>query len=364
MVEFSAPLNDRLDGAVIAWSEDTSALDMLAAVYILPLTLYPMLSPNESVTNFKFITADGFSQRIPHLAVYSRPLDLGTWMTALGLFLIFLILVTVTSKSDNPRANGGQIMCWGLFWIYGILLDQADFPTFRKVRAGFRILICSLLVTSFALAIVVSNSYRSILNVNYVTGNEVLCPWSRLDQLINFSALYIPTGACLWKQMDLLSKPQKTKDQVTFLMSTKCFTEEWQRCKEMIDETLCIFNDELYLALIRVRNRGSSCWEKNEEMLGVQAVDDTTCFDPRIILLGKHHRIFQRFPLAELETYVKNQMTQPRTALLVTERTFPVIWEKFEDAMREDPGLMFSHNYLRDADSTLFVKQRARLFVA
>ena len=117
------------------------------------------------------------------------------------------------------------------------------------------------------------------------------------------------------------------------------------------------------MAMVRVLNRGSDCLEMSEKNLAVEAAGDTTCFDPRITLLRKYHRIFQRFPLAQLESYVKNQLTQPGTALLVTERTFPVIWKKFEDAMREDLGLRFSYNYLRAADSTIFVKQRARLLV-
>ena len=225
MVGYSNLYTSRLHGAMISWSDDTTALEIIVPLYLLPFNLYPMRSPNESLTSLKFITADGVNPRIPYLEVYSQPFDLGTWVTGLGLFLILITLVTVATKSDIPRADACCIMQWSLFWVYGTLLDQVNFPPFRKARTGFRSVINSLLVTSVVLAFVLNNVYRAILNVNYVTGNELLCPWSRLDQLINFSVLYIPTSACLWKQMEALSS-EMSKEKVTLQMYGSCYDEK------------------------------------------------------------------------------------------------------------------------------------------
>ena len=125
-------------------------------------------------------------------------------MVALGAFLSLLTLIALTLKLDNPGVSGGKILGWDLFSFYGILLDQGEFPVTLQARSGFRGLTTGLLVTSIVLAFVLNNSYRAVLNVNYVTGNELLCPWRRLDQLMNFSVLYVPAGSCLWNRIESL----------------------------------------------------------------------------------------------------------------------------------------------------------------
>ena len=136
---------------IISWSEDSLVLEDFGSIHLLPLNFYPMVHPNESVTSLKFITADGVNRRVPYYAVCTAPLDLGTWVGALGLFFILLSLVTATTKSDKPEVPAGNIMRWGLFWVYSVLLDQVEFPRVRRARVGFRALISSLLVVTFVL---------------------------------------------------------------------------------------------------------------------------------------------------------------------------------------------------------------------
>ena len=356
---------DDLTSPMISWSEDSTTLESVATTFLFPLILYPMISPNESVTSLKFITADGVHPRIPHLEVYSQPLDLGTWVASLGLFIILVTLMTTTVKSDNPTVSGGKVMQWGLFWVYSVLLDQVEFPLIPKVRAGFRAFISFLLVVSLVLSFVINNVYKSVLNINYVTGNELVCPWSRLDQLINFSTLYIPIDACTWKLSESVLSDETENIRLVSLITQTCGDNVWrEHCREMKVETLCLFHDELVSAFERANQRGRSCLDKVGDILEGQAADDTSCFGPRIISLLKYLSMIKLFTLPELENVVKNQMTQIGTALLVTERMFLGIWEKFEKAMEEDSTLKFSHNYLSDSDTTLFFKQRSRLLVA
>ena len=84
---------------------------------------------------------------------------------------------------------------------------------------------------------------------------------------------------------------------------------------------------------MRLQSRGYNCWIKTEDILGATAISgDTSCVDPIIASLSKFNTMFERFPLAKLPTYVKTKLAQPGTALLVTERTFPGIWQMFEQA--------------------------------
>ena len=292
-----------------------------------------------------------------------------SWISGLALFFILLVLVAVTPKLDNPRVKGGQIFGWGLFWVFSVSLDQVEFPVIRKARGGFRALISSLLVASFVLAFALNNTYKAVLNVNYVTGNELLCPWSRLDQLMNFSVLYIPTGACLWKDMETKHKRycDISKEQCVVATCQLCMFKEWQKdCKELIDETLCIFNEELFAAHKRVEMKTGrhGCRGKIKDIFGLERPDESGCFDHALVLLRKLNRLFERFSQSELPKYIKSKLIQPGTALLVTERTFPGIWPLFEQAMREDPSLKFSHNYPGGTDRSVFLKKRDRLLVA
>ena len=251
----------------------------------------------------------------------------------------------------------------------GVLLDQVEFSIIRKTRTGlWRVLISSLLVSCLILAFALNYIYKAVLNVNYVTGKELFCPWSRLDQLLNFSALYIPTGACLWDEMEakFRSGDEKTKEEVAYEMADTCLDSIWQDgCPELIDATLCIFNDELLSSFMRRQRSGhNSCLHIQPDSLGTEAAENTSCFDPVISLLGKYHEVSQRFPQTELPTYIKTKLIKPQTALLVTEGTFPGIWQKFKQAMVEDQRLKFSHNYLSETDRSVFLKQRERLLVA
>lgn len=356
----------RLTRPVVSWSEDNAGTEVSATNWIVPLDFYPMRSPDESVTSLKFITADGVHQRVPYFAVYTQPLDLTTWAVVPGLLLLLLAVVLMTTKSDNPRVDAGNVMRWGLFWLHSVLLDQVQFPRVRKARAGFRALINSLLLLAFILAFAVNIIYKSVLNVNYVTVNELICPWSRLDQLINFTALYIPTGVYIWNQLEHYHSYEKhePKHRVALRMMYTCWSNLFQ--KEPIDEIFCMYDDEVGSAWTRASLRAynsESCMDKMPEMLGVKAAEYPMCFDDRTIVLGRFFRLFQHFPMSALDTYVKFQMTQPGTALLVTESTFPAIWETFERAMVGDPSLRFSHNYFSATDRSVFGKRPSRLIV-
>ena len=357
----------------ISWSGDHFTVEEHAVEDLLPLNVYPMLSPTESTSGLKFITADGVYSADLALSIYSQPFDLAIWGAALGLFFVLLVMIALTFKAEDDKVNVCKTIGWGFFWAYSILLDQVDFPVIRKARAGARLLIGSFLVISLVLAFVLNNSYRAVLNVDYITGDELICPRDRLDQLVNLTTLYIPTGACVWKHLIEL-KPHgplfsgKDVELLTFTTGYFCgASQRWSHCKEPIDGILCTLHEEKAVTTLQVGTHHENCKRSVDSFLG-RTEDRKTpgfehCWDPRLRLLWRLNRIFKYFPLAELETYIKGQVSQPGTALVVNERMFPVVWNKFEKAMQEDRNLKFGHNYFDDSDTTL-VKKRTRLFVA
>ena len=77
------------------------------------------------------------------------------------------------------------------------------------------------------------------------------------------------------------------------------------------------------------------------------------CHNSWLHLMWNLRSKFWPFPLSDLAPYVRNQLSQPKTALLTSEYFLPVIWKEFERAMKEDRNLKFSHNYYSPGDTTL-----------
>ena len=350
----------------INWSEDDNSIEdlMLSTEAVAPLQVYPMFSPNRSRTSLRFITAEGVQQEIPSVATYTQPFGLWTWVIGILGFAAIMALMTSVIKA---KARSGPIKQMGatLFWMYGTLMDQVNDFFLSTEHDRFKPIVTKLLFLALMLAYALNNLYRAELNVNYVAGNNLFPLWHRIEQLQNFTTIYIPMGPCTYNVAKYDVKhgqdPSVLKDNY---MTDACLMKSDSFCAKPPDDTTCFLISQLSLLSYVNMKMYPSC-----EMLlfnvdvpdsKTPAKDLTGCPDRLVHLLRKLNLKFKYFPLEELKFYVRNNLTQSRTALLTTEYMMPVIWKEFERAMVEDRGLKFSHNYFKPEDAA-FREQPLRL---
>ena len=134
-------------------------------------------------------------------------------------------------------------------------------------------------------------------------------------------------------------------------------------CKRPVDETTCLLRDKLYKLLTM---HSSHCrillqnLHKSDAELG-QTLE--VCKAESVHSMLKYSRMFKVFPEAELSSYVRHEMLQPRTATLMMAEALPPIWSEFEKAMTEVRGLKFSHNYYME-DNSWMLNRRSKLVVS
>ena len=87
------------------------------------------------------------------------------------------------------------------------------------------------------------------------------------------------------------------------------------------------------------------------------------CQKERINTLRRLNGRLKYMPVDHLASYARNQLLQPKTALITTEAMLGVVWNEFEKAMGEEPGLKFSHNLFSPEDTTI-ARRDSRLQVA
>ena len=344
----------------VSWSDDTNLAEKEALRFNFPLHFYPMLNPNNSKNSLKFITSDGVHFAIPSLHVYIQPLDLACWFGAAGLLLTLIMLMTLAVKVEeagdwNLKAN----LTWNSFWAISALLDQIECPYSTKVgRSGWLFVPNALFCISVGLVFVLNNGYRAMLNVNTVAGNELIASWERLNQLEDFTALYVPIGHCAWQRFQHLSQPGEHLKAITWAGASPCTAD----CKRAVDEAFCIFKDK-YWNLI-VSEPSDPCAgilrRIHKSELGRRLED---CKDEAVHSLVKQNRMLKYFPEAELSSYVRHQMLKPKTAMLVTAEAMPDVWNEFKKAMAQDRSLKFSHNFFTE-DNSWVVNRGSRLVVA
>ena len=71
---------------------------------------------------------------------------------------------------------------------------------------------------------------------------------------------------------------------------------------------------------------------------------------------------FQYSPDDQLPIHIRNELANPKTAFLTIESFLPAAWAVFEEAMRRNKSLKFSHNYFSPEDTTLR-KRESRIIV-
>ena len=336
----------------IAWSEDGVSMERYAATTaILQIQIYPMRSDNKSRSNLKFITTDGVEYRIPSLSMYSQPFATSLWVSSLG-FVIMAVMLIFVSSAETKVASRVQIIRWSGFWMYGAAIDQVqDVP---RVHAPIK-RVEQILFGALGLAFLLNNHYKAELNVNYVAGNELIPRWHRIDQLLNFTTLYVLMGTCTWE----IAKGYSLADQDDDLLCQnqlhyRCTMGLKEYCKGVQDGVPCILNDEKEDLV--TAGRGTICssyvhfMQRNGRKLEPMTPE---CQKKRINVLRSLNRRLKFIPVDQLASYVRNDLTNPNTALLTTEAGFGSLWVEFEKAMKEDRRIKFSHNLFSPVDTTI-----------
>ena len=338
----------------IAWSEDDLWMERVAVTRdILQIQVYPMRSENKSRTSLRFITADGVEYRIPSLSMYTQPLDTALWLGSLGFFILAILMIALVGKVAEGTSPVVSAQ-WSMFWLYGAVVEQVQaVPRARKSTA--RNLVAQVLSVAFLLAFLMSNYYRAELNVNYIAGNDLVPVWHRIDQILNFTALYVPMGTCTWEIAKELAQLDKDDELLSGnKLHFGCTMGLKQFCRGLEDELPCVLSDEkddLVWA-----GRGGVCssyvhyMQRNGRKLKPMTPE---CQRKRINVLRGLNRRLKYVPVDQLATYVRNHLTKPNTALISTEAMLGVLWKEFEKAMEEDPKLKFSHNLFSPQDTTI-----------
>ena len=338
----------------VAWSDDDLLMERMAMTRdILQIQVYPMRSENKSRTNLKFITADGVSYKVPSLAMYTQPLDIGLWLGSLSFFVLAVTLIALVSKQAKGTSLAKSAR-WGMFWVYGAVVEQLQ-PVPRAQSVVRRAFGAQVLSAAFLLAYVMTNHYKAALNVNYIAGNELVPLWHRIDQLLNFTALYVPMGPCTWN----IAKEYALIDHDDDLLSTNklqrgCSMQQNTYCRRLEDDVPCVLKDEKNDLVWA--GRGGLCssyvhyMQRNGRVLKPMTAE---CQKKRINVLRSLNRRLKYIPLDQLASYVRSNLTKPNTALITTEAGLGLLWNEFEKAMEEAPTLKFSHNLFSTEDTTI-----------
>ena len=133
------------------------------------------------------------------MLLYTQEFDTSLWLISVGTVALLVVLIASVTLINGGKAR--DALQWSTFWIYGTLLDHTADHVIPETWRNSKILLPRLTALVLFLALVLNNHYRAELSVDYVAGNELLTSWTRLDQLLNFSALYIPMGSSMWTRV-------------------------------------------------------------------------------------------------------------------------------------------------------------------
>ena len=99
-----------------------------------------------------------------------------------------IVVVCGSMTREGGGSSGWEALKWIVYWIYGASMEQVNEPTLpaaaatmplHEIKVNFkRLLLCVIW-----LVYLLTNLYRAVLNLNYVTGSEPLSPWHRVQQL-------------------------------------------------------------------------------------------------------------------------------------------------------------------------------------
>ena len=134
---------------------------------------------------------------------------------------------------------------------------------------------------------------------------------------------------CTWELAKRFVLDGKEKDFISYELDNKCSLSSAVYCKGPGDEVPCLLNDEKeYLSWIGGR---TGCQRFVGYLGGYEkesAHMPEKCQKKRINILRPLNKRFKYIPLNPLASYVKKQLSKPKTALLTTEATIGIMWKQ------------------------------------
>ena len=288
---------DGMRSPVMTWSEDSVRMWKVSlANKMLQIQVYPMRSENRSGISLKFVTADGVDYKRPSLSMYTQPLDTDLWLGSLGFFALAVIMIATVSnvvEGASPAKSAG----WSVFWLYGAVIDQIqDVP--RGQTTTTRLLIARVLSITYLLAYVVTNHYKAALNVNYIAGNELVPLWHRIDQLLNFTVLYVPMGPCTWEIVREYAMVDQDDEVLSWgKLSSACDVGAKRYCEALEDKASCVLGDERDDLVFAGRGYVCSSYVQNMQRIQVKLKPmPADCQKKRINVLRALNRRLKYIP--------------------------------------------------------------------
>ena len=131
--------------------------------------------------------------------MYIQPLPLTLWLwTGLTLLAAISMVIGVSMTREGGGASWWAALKWCVRWAYGASLEQVVEPilpasTGKTPAHEIKINLKWMLLSILGLLCLLNNVYQAVLNLNYVTGADLLSPGHRIYELstANFSHIYI-----------------------------------------------------------------------------------------------------------------------------------------------------------------------------
>ena len=246
---------------------------------------------------YNFITGDGARRVASSYRSIMTPYGYYVWITVLTLPVILVVMAKLTTVIAPPRQPGIQLNTFSiLFTYYTALLDQP--------RNVYRFTFCGTLTASWILcAFILSIEYKSYLKSQFVA-DVYTVQWTKLEQLRNFT-LYVPVRSITQAQL-------QSKLQTYPSMLLTCMLNDIKECQ---------FHEDLFDYYLQTPCVGDICERLNS---------------------ARGHVKFLH--IDNLRNLLGENLSEPRTALVVPSEEFEYYWTIFKEGMAVNANLRFHHN--------------------
>ncbi|CAG7719701.1 unnamed protein product [Allacma fusca] len=267
-------------------------------------------------STFKFITSDGIITRKSD-ETFQRfiiPFQPSFWYFLLGTLVLTAFFISIIIYKIRPSGSFARNFVGTLEKLLYILLEQdADGNEVTDVVSKFS---KRALITWLVAAIVITNAYKGVVNSNYVFNFPFETKWQTLMDLSNFK-LYLPTkNKSLCRNHRSLKYMNRSRNrlEVNMKFETHEFFNQVNRWYVM--STLERFADE-------------QKWRRTHSMLSY-------------IMNRIYFFCDQTQKLANIIT---KELMEPKTAMVVETKRFPVYWRQVQGLVTANRKLKFAHNF-------------------
>ena len=304
-------------------------------------------------TSLREISSHGVFPFGSRITMLLEPLDRFLWASLLCLILIApgIFASVLVCRHECTVSETFESFVHPVFWIVGSWLDQVEMPKFDTVSVAVRAeegkntvkLFRMLLFTTLPTAFVLNNAYRAFLQVGYISGVEYDTTWKTLSDVQNLT-LYAPVESS--KLSHLCFHKDESCTNAVIIGGTQFYKE---RSTQFCTPALRTIADGAYCRISTEFSNWvglpTSCVKLMifRKFGNFQDYDNCTVARSRLIFHVKRH--WTLFPPEMMDKIVETKLTSPGAAMLTTKEYFPLIWPKFERAMKKNKSLVFKHNF-------------------